>query len=180
MLRELLITEIEIGYEFLTIYGRSHQSIIQLGKALYYKLPPELKELNRESLRHIAGDPAIFHPHGNPEELQRDPQAHIHVIYPYQPDEYDCTALLSTIEDKVLKRPNGDTVAITHIEQSLMADSDVSTEKAMSRFLLEKWLQLRTETITEIDEYYSKKRSKLKQLKENSRKAIITPPHGQD
>ena len=75
------ITEVEMGSDYITIYGDDHAALLELGSKLYKNLPKELQKVNRKHLAHMPGDIPRFHPHGDPYEMAMEHPAHLHVIY---------------------------------------------------------------------------------------------------
>jgi hypothetical protein len=149
-LKEFEIKEIEFGHQFLTVYGAPHSALLYIGTLLQARMKSPLRELNRKALRHIAGDPMIFHPYGDPDELGREHGKHFHVIYPYKPQVRDALHLIEDIRSLGCEVPN--IVKFSKLEDRVLPHIDIEAAAQRSGDLLRWWLELRTETIHELVE----------------------------
>lgn len=93
------LTSIEIGHQFLTVWGTQYPEIKNLAATVYPKLPPEVQALNPPDLWHHA--PAIYHPYGQGLKIGRKFHKHFHIIYPKPPGDKEVNELKS-----ILNRPN--------------------------------------------------------------------------
>ena len=146
------VTELEIGHQFITVYGTPHSGLLQVGTNLWHHLRTPYRELNRQNMRHIQGDPMIYHPYGNPIELGRDPYQHFHIITPGEPTRED----LSNSVQLLIKAGadiNLDRIKVTRLEDNMLerlTDVQAHAKLDLSKYLLSEWLDKRTETITEL------------------------------
>lgn len=81
------VTQLESGYDFITLYFKSSSEMLQASKRLYSYLSRtdfEHTKLQRKNFMHQPGDVPHFH---NGIDATKGP--HIHIIYPERPTEND-------------------------------------------------------------------------------------------
>lgn len=139
----LEITEIELSERFITIYGRNHADLLKFSETLWFKLGKNCQAYNRQYFAHIADDPLIFHPYGNPDVVGHDPYRHFHII---NGNEH-----LPKVLEIIEKELGQTAIPYTSLEDRI-PDSveNPAALKQQSNQLLDLWLEHRTDTITEL------------------------------
>lgn len=145
---KLKISNIEMGHQFLTLYGAPHGELLRLGREITPKLPSSIRGLQRKSQVHIKDDPLIFHPYGDPEELNYDTPKHFHIIYDRGLSGSDVDAIRGLLEKMGV--PDAPNIPLTDLSDNILEGVDTHKALKQSEELLELWLELRTETITEL------------------------------
>lgn len=79
--------KLEEGYDFITLYFKSHQEMLDYSKTLYHYLIKlsdfPHKDLQRKNFAHLPGDVPHFHFH------EEAPHPHFHILFPNLPTKED-------------------------------------------------------------------------------------------
>lgn len=99
---KLYFEEVEIGPHFVTFYTRMRSELIAWLPGLYHKFLRDynfarLWEIQQEGFVHVADDPKVYHPYGDPQEF-REAYSHFHIRTATEPSEGLVSELIAFTE----------------------------------------------------------------------------------
>ena len=132
LFRELVLSEVELGPHFITVYGKDRRWMLELARVMYTAVRrtcPDIAAIQQPELAHEPHDPRVYHTLGQPVELGKRFRWHFHIRYGRKPVEVDRELVvmmlskfckIGELEYTVLDDPNYPTMDFKNDEEYLV------------------------------------------------------------
>jgi len=127
------VTDIEVGYGWLTVWTRQYIEMLDLAIEVYKHLPPEIQQINVPDLD--DHNPGILHPYGQGPDTGRVYFKHFHVFLPIDHMTWVRPEHLKNIVGELIEG-GSEHIPITNIEEfgtDDFTELDIEDERILAR-----------------------------------------------